>query len=46
VLVADIWHPALSSSELQLLRGLHRYVDSQAKNLARYWQANERARVE
>jgi aspartate beta-hydroxylase len=45
VLVADIWHPRLSSIEVTLLKGLHRYVDLQAANLSRYWQENERARL-
>jgi aspartate beta-hydroxylase len=46
VLVADIWHPQLSAREIHYLQGLHRYVDLQATNLSRYWQGNERARVE
>jgi hypothetical protein len=45
VLIVDIWHPALSPSEIRLLSGLHRYADVQARQLNRYWLSNRRARA-
>ncbi len=46
VLIVDVWHPALSRDEIELLRGLHRYAMSHAANLNAYWAHNERARTE
>ncbi len=44
VLIVDLWHPGLSSAEVHLLTGLHRYASGYARRLARYWAANEAAR--
>ena len=46
VLIVDLWHPALSSTEVHLLAGLHRYAAGYARGLERYWAANEAARGE
>jgi aspartate beta-hydroxylase len=46
VLIVDVWHPALSRDEIELLTGLHRYAMSHAANLSAYWAHNERARTE
>jgi aspartate beta-hydroxylase len=43
VLIADLWHPGLSSTEVSLLEGLHRYAYSHARKLSRYWAANAAA---
>jgi aspartyl/asparaginyl beta-hydroxylase (cupin superfamily) len=43
VLIVDLWHPALSSTEVSLLEGLHRYAFSHARRLNRYWAANAAA---
>ncbi|HZO77347.1 MAG TPA: aspartyl/asparaginyl beta-hydroxylase domain-containing protein [Solirubrobacteraceae bacterium] len=43
VLIVDVWHPGLSSTEVSLLEGLHRYASSHARNLSRYWAANAAA---
>jgi aspartate beta-hydroxylase len=43
VLIVDLWHPGLSSTEVDLLEGLHRYAFSHARKLNRYWAANAAA---
>jgi Aspartyl/Asparaginyl beta-hydroxylase len=43
VLIVDVWHPGLSSTEVSLLEGLHRYAFSHARKLNRYWAANAAA---
>jgi aspartate beta-hydroxylase len=43
VLIVDVWHPGLSSTEIDLLEGLHRYTFSHARKLGRYWAANAAA---
>jgi hypothetical protein len=43
VLVVDLWHPGLSSTEVTLLEGLHGYMYLHARRLSRYWSANARA---
>ena len=43
VLIVDLWHPGLSSTEIDLLEGLHRYAFSHARKLNRYWAANAAA---
>jgi hypothetical protein len=44
VLIVDLWHPGLSSTEVHLLAGLHRYAAGYARGLDRYWAINEAAR--
>ena len=46
VLIVDLWHPALSGTEVHLLAGLHRYAAGYARRLDRYWAVNEAARRE
>ncbi|MBV8945307.1 MAG: aspartyl/asparaginyl beta-hydroxylase domain-containing protein, partial [Solirubrobacterales bacterium] len=43
VLIVDLWHPALSATEVALLEGLHGYAFLHARRLGRYWAANARA---
>lgn len=43
VLIADVWHPGLSPSEVRLLEGLHGYAHAYARRLHRYWAANDAA---
>jgi aspartyl/asparaginyl beta-hydroxylase (cupin superfamily) len=43
VLIVDLWHPGLSSAEVRLLAGLHRYAAACARQLNRYWAANAAA---
>jgi Aspartyl/Asparaginyl beta-hydroxylase len=43
ILIVDLWHPGLSSTEIDLLEGLHRYAFSHARKLSRYWAANAAA---
>jgi len=43
VLIVDLWHPDLSSTEIALLTGLHRYAAAYAGDLNQYWAANARA---
>jgi hypothetical protein len=40
VLIVDLWHPDLSTTEVRLLEGLHRYVYAHAQQLSRYWSSN------
>jgi aspartate beta-hydroxylase len=40
VLIVDLWHPGLSSTEVRLLEGLHGYTYSYARQLNRYWSSN------
>ena len=44
VLIVDLWHPGLSSAEVHLLGGLHRYASGYARRLDRYWAVNAAAR--
>ncbi len=46
VLIVDLWHPGLSSAEVHLLAGLHRYAAGYARGLDRYWEVNAAAREE
>ena len=43
VLIVDLWHPALSATEVALLEGLHGYAFLHARRLGRYWAANAHA---
>lgn len=43
VLIVDLWHPALSPSEVRLLEGLHSHTYAHARRLSRYWAANAAA---
>jgi aspartyl/asparaginyl beta-hydroxylase (cupin superfamily) len=43
VLIVDLWHPALSVTEVALLEALHGYTHLHAQRLGRYWSANARA---
>jgi aspartate beta-hydroxylase len=40
VLIIDVWHPALSPTEVTLLEGLHNLTSVSARTLSRYWSAN------
>ncbi len=40
VLIVDLWHPGLSTTEVRLLEGLHRYTYAYARQLSRYWSSN------
>jgi aspartate beta-hydroxylase len=40
VLIIDLWHPGLSTTEVALLEGLHNYTHAYAQRLDRYWSAN------
>jgi Aspartyl/Asparaginyl beta-hydroxylase len=44
VLIVDVWHPGLSSTEVHLLAGLHRYASGYARRLDRYWTVNAASR--
>jgi len=44
VLIVDLWHPGLTSAEVHLLAGLHRYASGYARGLDRYWAVNAAAR--
>jgi aspartate beta-hydroxylase len=44
VLIIDFWHPDLTPMEIAYLEGLHRFAESQAVSLNRYWSANAEAR--
>jgi Aspartyl/Asparaginyl beta-hydroxylase len=46
VLIVDVWHPGLSSTEVSLLEGLQRYASAHARKLNRYWAANAAAAKE
>jgi aspartate beta-hydroxylase len=43
VLIVDLWHPGLTSTEVRLLEALHGYTYFHARRLSRYWSANARA---
>ncbi|MDQ6606312.1 MAG: aspartyl/asparaginyl beta-hydroxylase domain-containing protein [Actinomycetota bacterium] len=43
VLIVDLWHPGLSTTEVRLLEGLYRFAHAQARSLQRYWSANAAA---
>lgn len=43
VLIVDLWHPALTPTEVSLLAGLQEQLYAYARRLGRYWSANERA---
>jgi hypothetical protein len=44
VLIVDLWHPALTPYELEILKGLHLYAFANAQNLHHYWIQNMRAK--
>jgi aspartyl/asparaginyl beta-hydroxylase (cupin superfamily) len=43
VLIIDLWHPGLSTTEVRLLEGLQEYAAAHARKLSRYWAANAAA---
>jgi aspartate beta-hydroxylase len=43
VLIADLWHPGLSDTEVMLLESLDTYTYFRAERLSRYWSANAAA---
>jgi Aspartyl/Asparaginyl beta-hydroxylase len=43
VLIVDLWHPGLSTTEVALLEALHDYTYFHAQRLSRYWSANAAA---
>ncbi len=43
VLIADVWHPSLTATEVRLLEGLQRYAYKYARQLGRYWANNAKA---
>lgn len=40
VLIVDLWHPALTPGEVELLTGLQEYAYAHAQRLDRYWATN------
>ena len=44
VLICDLWHPELSTSEIELLKGLHAYASKVGVGLVNYWNANTNSR--
>ncbi|HEY6288769.1 MAG TPA: aspartyl/asparaginyl beta-hydroxylase domain-containing protein [Nitrospiraceae bacterium] len=46
VLIVDVWHPGLSSQEISLLEGLHKYAYVQSSALAARKQRNVSARAD
>jgi hypothetical protein len=45
VLIVDLWHPALTPHEREVLKSLHRYAFVYADDLNRYWTANAKAKA-
>jgi aspartyl/asparaginyl beta-hydroxylase (cupin superfamily) len=45
VLIVDMWHPGLSSTEVGMLESLHRYTFWHARKLSRYWSVNARSKM-
>lgn len=43
VIVMDVWHPGLTETEVELLKGLHRYAYSYAERQHGWWQAHYRS---
>jgi aspartyl/asparaginyl beta-hydroxylase (cupin superfamily) len=43
VLIVDLWHPGLASTEVRLLEGLQAHAAAHARKLSRYWAANAAA---
>jgi aspartate beta-hydroxylase len=37
VLIVDLWHPAFTTHERDILKGLHQYAFAHAQGLHRYW---------
>jgi len=46
VLIVDLWHPDLTWSERETLRGLHNYALASSRNLQQYWESNEKSAYE
>ena len=46
VLIVDLWHPALTPTEVTLLQGLQDYTSAYARRLSRYWSTNAEARAD
>ena len=46
VLIVDVWHPGLSSQEISLLKGLHKYAYVQSSALAARGQRNASSRAD
>jgi hypothetical protein len=46
VLIVDLWHPALTPTEVSLLHGLQDYTSAYARRLIRYWSTNAEARAD
>jgi aspartate beta-hydroxylase len=45
VLIVDLWHPALTTHEREILKSLHRYAFVHAESLQAYWTANMKAKA-
>jgi aspartate beta-hydroxylase len=43
VLIVDLWHPALTPTEVSLVAGLQEQLYAYARRLGGYWSTNERA---
>ena len=43
VLVLDLWHPDLTTDEMELLAGLHRFASANQAATKKYWARNEAA---
>lgn len=44
VLIVDLWHPALTPHEREVLKSLHRYAFVHAEGLQQYWAGNLKAK--
>jgi hypothetical protein len=44
VLIVDLWHPALTQYEREVLKGLHLYAFAHAQNIHHYWIQNMRSK--
>jgi len=44
VLIVDLWHPAFTPHEREIMKGLHHYAFAHAQSLHRYWIENLKAK--
>lgn len=44
VLIIDLWHPALSVLEREIIKGIHLFAFTQARSLSSYWNKNQAAK--
>lgn len=45
VLIVDLWHPALTVHEREILKGFHNHILKQAEGISSYWGANRNQRI-